>query len=132
LANGGNATGRCNAMRTVLIVEDEILIRMVLAEHLRGCGYRVIEAGRAHEALDVLDSATPVDVLLTDVALPGGMNGFELTRLAREARPALNIIVTSGTAQAAADLCDGYPYFQKPYDLGAVEREIRAVAGPLA
>ena len=118
--------------RTVLIVEDEILARIVLAEHLRECGYRVLEAGNAAEAIMVLDSDYVVDVLFTDVNLPGDMNGFALARWARQRRPRLRSIITSGTeraAQEASDLCDDEPYLLKPYDPAALVREIKRLLG---
>ena len=113
---------------TVLIVEDEVLTRIVLAQHLRDCGYRVLEAGNAAEAIMVLESDFVVDILFTDVNLPGDMNGFALGRWTRKRRPQTRTILTSGTeraAQKASDLCDDEPYLLKPYDPAALVREIR-------
>ena len=113
---------------TVLVVEDEILVRFVLAEHLRGCGYRVLEAANAAEAVAVLKSDVAVDVLFTDVQIPGELDGFGLARWARGRRPRIRIIITSGherSAHKVSDLCDEEPYLRKPYDPAQLVREIR-------
>ena len=118
--------------QTILIVEDQIMIRLALADHLRECGYRVYEAGDAAEAIQILRSDYLVDILFTDVNLPGELNGFGLSRWARDNRPAIKTIITSGTeraAQAASDLCDDEPYLRKPYDPAALVREIRRLLG---
>lgn len=121
---------------TILVVEDEVLIRMVLTHHLRSCGYRVLEASDATEAMQVLRSDHAIDLLLTDVGLPGGITGFEIARRARRRRPELAIIIASGTdpaLQSAADLRDDHPYIRKPYDpdvlVGEIRRLLRADLG---
>ena len=109
-----------------------MLVRMVLATHLRECGYRVIEAANAAEAIQVLEADHAVRILFTDVHLPGVMNGFALSRWAKHFRPELKVIITSGTeraAQEASDLCDDEPYLVKPYDPAALVREIRRLSG---
>jgi CheY-like chemotaxis protein len=119
-------------VHTILVVEDEVLIRLVLAEHLRGCGYRVIEAANGAEAIQVLESDQDVAILFTDVHLPGAIDGFSLSRWAKGLRPAVKVIITSGTeraAQQASDLCDDEPYLVKPYDPAALVRQIRRLVG---
>lgn len=114
--------------QTVLVVDDEVLVRFALAEFLRGCGYRVIEAADADEAVEILRTDVAVDVLLTDVQMPGSMNGFGLASWARAHRLGIRIIVTSGHEQAAhkaSDLCDDEPYIRKPYDPARLAAEIR-------
>src|SRR5262245_42725292 len=116
-----------HAPATILIVEDEILTRMVLAEHLRDCGYRVLEAGTAAEAIVILQSDHAVDILFTDVGLPGEMNGFGLCAWARRYRAGIRLIVTSGldkAAHEASELCAEEPYLAKPYDPEHLMREI--------
>ncbi len=103
---------------TVLIVEDEVLVRMVIADYLRECGYRVIEAGSAAEAITVLTSPEPVDVVFSDIQMPGTMDGFGLATWVRQNRPGLKVLLTSGNARAASaagDLCEAGPLEQKPY-----------------
>ena len=113
---------------TVLIAEDEVLVRLVLADFLRGCGYRVLEAANAIEAIQILSEDFQIDVLFTDVQMPGEMNGFGLAKWARQHRPGIRIIITSGHEQAAhraSDLCEEEPYVRKPYDPANVAAQIR-------
>lgn len=104
--------------QTVLVVEDEILVRMVIADYLRDCGYRVIEAGNAREALTVLQSSEQIDIVFSDVQMPGDMDGFGLARWIRQNQPRVRVLLTSGNAKAAAtahDLCEEGPVESKPY-----------------
>jgi DNA-binding response OmpR family regulator len=116
---------------TVLVVEDEVLIRLATADYLRGCGYRVVEAGSGDEAIAVLDKAdTRIDIVFTDVSMPGTLNGFGLAQWVRRERPEVRAILTSGvlrTAQEAKDLCAHGPLMEKPYDHGELDRRIRAI-----
>jgi CheY-like chemotaxis protein len=105
------------ALHGVLVVDDEILVRTVLAEYLRDCGYRVIEAANAAEAIEVLTSDLDVDVLFTDIEMPGEMNGFGLAKWTREHRPGLQIMLTSGNpskAEEARTLCLDEHFVTKP------------------
>lgn len=114
--------------QTILVVEDEILVRMVIAEYLRECGYRVIEAGNAEEALTVLQSPEPVDIVFSDVQMPGEMDGFGLARWVRQHQPWLKMLLTSGNAKAAGtagDLCEDGPLEEKPYHPQAVLARIQ-------
>jgi DNA-binding response OmpR family regulator len=114
----------------VLVVEDEVLIRMATAEYLRGCGYRVIEAGSGDEAVAVLKMDISIDVVFTDVSMPGTLNGFGLAQWVRHERPDVRVILTSGvtrTAQEARGLCAHGPLMEKPYDHGEVDRRIQAI-----
>jgi DNA-binding response OmpR family regulator len=113
---------------SVLLVEDEVLIRMSVAEYLRDCGYRVIEAGNADEAVKVLNADAAIDVVCSDVQMPGTMDGFGLAQWVRRERVGLKIILVSGVrraAEAAGDLCDGGPLMAKPYGPDELERRIR-------
>jgi CheY-like chemotaxis protein len=115
---------------SVLVVEDEVLIRMAVAEYLRDCGYRVIEAGNGDEAVAVLKADRYVDVVFSDVSMPGEIDGFALAQWVRRELPAVRVILTSGirkTARAASDLCEDSPLLDKPYDHAEVERRIRAL-----
>jgi CheY-like chemotaxis protein len=116
-----------SARTLVLIVEDEILIRMLLADALRQADYDVIEAANADEAFDVLHTAPCPDVLVTDVRMPGAVDGFELAAYVRRTKPDLRVIITSGHAgpNAAIGLAD--VFLPKPYELGAIVERIRAL-----
>lgn len=112
----------------ILLVEDEVLIRMVIAEYLRDCGYHVVEAGNGREAITLFEAGLEVDVVFTDVQMPGDTDGFALARWVRANHPGVKIILTSGVAKAsdaAEDLCEDGPLLQKPYDAAEVERRIK-------
>ncbi|HZD88729.1 MAG TPA: response regulator [Pseudolabrys sp.] len=114
------------------MIEDEILIRMTVAEHLRGCGYKVIEAADADEALLVLQSPdVQIDIVFSDIEMPGAMDGFALSTWLRRNRPEIIIILT-GTVPRAADsvaaLCDDGP-IPKPYEPQHVADRIRRLIG---
>jgi DNA-binding NtrC family response regulator len=78
-----------------------VLIRLPLAEYLRDCGYRVFEANNVAEAKAVLDADTPVDLVFSDVNMPGNENGFALALRIRQRHPDTKVILTSGIANAA-------------------------------
>jgi CheY-like chemotaxis protein len=111
----------------VLIVEDEVLIRMLLADALRHAGCDVIEAANAEEALVVLHTSQCPDVLVTDVRMPGSVDGFELAAYVRRTKPALKVIITSGHAgpNGAIGLADAF--LPKPYELGAIVGRVRTL-----
>jgi CheY-like chemotaxis protein len=119
-----------DAHLVVLIVEDEILIRMLLSEALRQEGYVVIEAANADEAILVLRAAASPDVLVTDVRMPGTVDGFALAAYVRRTRPELKVIITSGHAgpDVALGLADAF--LPKPYELGALLGRIRTLTKP--
>ncbi len=118
---------------TVLVVEDEVLIRLVIADYLRECGYRVHEAANAAEAVVVLESPTvTIDIVFSDVRMPGEMDGFGLARWVRVHQPDVRVILTSSverSADIAATLCEAGPLLEKPYEpTGVVERIRQLIA----
>jgi CheY-like chemotaxis protein len=113
---------------TVLVVEDEWLIRAAIADYLRRCGYRVLEAGNAAEAITALEADASIAIVFSDVQMPGSMDGWGLARWVRRERPAVKVILTSGVArasEAAGDLCEDGPLMEKPYSHIELERRIR-------
>ncbi len=97
------------------------MVRMPIAEYLRDCGFHVLEAGNAHEAMAVLDSADRVDVVFSDVRMPGQMDGFALARWLRQAHPGLPVLLTSGYASSrtlAAEVAHDVKMIGKPYSPG--------------
>src|ERR1700761_5470636 len=98
--DGAAAVG---ATETVLVVDDEVLVRMVIAAYLRDCGYRVIEAANADEAMLVIehDEARTIGVVLSDVAMPGDLDGFGLAQWVRRERPGCDVILAGTPARAA-------------------------------
>lgn len=116
--------------RTVLVAEDEVLIRLAVAEYLRDCGYRVLEAASGLDAKAVLESGIAVDVLFSDVMMPGEMNGFALAQWVRANRPEIEVVLTSGVhrmAQDAAELCGVIDFVNKPYKHEHVGERISAL-----
>lgn len=100
---------------TILFVEDEALVRMDMAEFLRECGYRVHEAANASEAVQALESKFAVDLVFTDINLPGGMDGLELAEWVFNNRPGVKVLVTSGGAPRGDIARAVEPILVKPY-----------------
>jgi DNA-binding NtrC family response regulator len=115
--------------QTVLVVDDEVLIRAAISEYLRDCGYKVIEAASVDEAVLVLQQAEiTVHIVLSDVEMPGASDGFALAQWVREHRPMVHVILAGSPARAtkaAGELCDSGPMLAKPYDPQIVLDQIR-------
>lgn len=113
---------------SILLVEDEVFVRLVIADYLRGCGYKVIEAANGDEALIVLQHREiAVDLVFSDIELPGSMGGFELANWIREHRPDVDVTLTGNVpraANAAAELCESGP-LPKPYEAKVAEDRIK-------
>jgi len=112
---------------TILIVEPDILVRMVIAAYLRECGYTVVEGVTAADAFTVLEAGRMIDVILAEVQLTGGVDGFALARQVRESHPEIDVLLASGVRKAAdeaGDLCEEGP-LEKPYHPQEVVRRIR-------
>jgi CheY-like chemotaxis protein len=111
--------------RTILIAEDDVLMRMPLAEFLRGCGYRVLEAKSADEAIVLIEDGTFVpDVVVSNVELAG--DGFGIARWIKDNKPGLQIILTGTPKRAveiAASLCEDGP-LPAPYDPQILHRRL--------
>ena len=120
--------GPSNA-RTVLVVEDEILVRTMVSEFLRDHRYEVIEAADAAEALAAFETGAPIDVVFSDVQMPGSMDGAMLADVVR-LRYRVPILLTTGDyARAAAlSLADTVLLLPKPYVLEEVARHLEALA----
>jgi CheY-like chemotaxis protein len=102
--------------KEVLLVEDEALTRIVTADAISEKGVMVWEASDADEALRLLDRKPHIGVLFTDVSMPGEVDGLELARRVHEARPEVELIVTSGAIKVDdEDLPDNGTFVQKPY-----------------
>ncbi|MDA9508748.1 histidine kinase [Bradyrhizobium sp. CCBAU 11386] len=123
---------------TVLVVEDDPFVRSYAVMSLESLGYKVISAVDGKEALQTLGVAPHIDLLFTDVVMPGGVNGWELAGLARNARPELRVLLTSGyaleTLAANGHLRQGALILEKPYrkaELARLVREALAAAVPV-
>lgn len=97
-----------------MVVEDEIFIRLATADLLRDAGYRVLEAASAAEALDLLDVAGSINLIITDVRMPGARDGLALAREVRQRWPGLPVVIASGHLDEDRDgLADRF--LRKPY-----------------
>jgi CheY-like chemotaxis protein len=119
---------------TVLVVEDDADVRATAVVALRSLGYEVLEAGNAVEALAVLESRPDVDLLFSDVTLPGGIHGPDLARRARDRSPELKVLFTSGFSESVIihrGVLDGtLPLIAKPYAIADLARRVRAALKP--
>jgi signal transduction histidine kinase len=118
---------------TILVVEDDEDLLAVAAECLTELGYHVFTAGNAAQALELLRGAQPIDLLFSDVIIPGGTNGAQLAVEARRVRPSLKVLLTSGYTAAALSLEHGLPddliLVNKPYRREDLARKLRAAIG---
>jgi CheY-like chemotaxis protein len=115
---------------TVLVVEGDVIARLGIAEYLRHCGYRVVEAVSAAEAiiaLTMIPSLT-VNAILSAVEMEGPMDGFGLYRWVRANRPGVEVLLAGNVvkaAQEAGDLCEEGPHLKRPYEPEQVVRWIK-------
>ncbi len=114
---------------TVLVVEDNPDVREVTLERIEGLGYVVLEAASAPEAIKVLETSPDVQLVLTDVVMPGGMSGFELAQWIGENRPGVAVVCTSGFAEGASGQ-QGYTpacaMLHKPYGRAELSKVLGA------
>ncbi len=108
---------------SVLFVEDEVFVRLLGVDMLAHAGFRVIEAIDANEALEFLEAESDVQLLFTDVNLPGAIDGMALARQVHDRWPRIGIIMVSGQATPRpGELPPGCLFHRKPYDEAAVVR----------
>ncbi len=122
---------------TVLVVDDEPVVRMLVVDLLRDLGYATVEAGDGPQGLQVLGSRQRVDLLVTDVGLPNGMNGRQLADAARAMRPGLKVLFITGYAETMVigegHLETGMQVITKPFAMDTLASKIRGmVAAPAA
>jgi response regulator RpfG family c-di-GMP phosphodiesterase len=118
--NMPDRNGQPATIKTVLVLDGDVLVRMPVVQFLRDCGYRVVEAANTDEAMVILQKTNvPVDVVLSEIDIPGSMNGFGFAQWARSVRPELKILLAGTperTVRNAAELCEVGPTLKKPYD----------------
>ena len=117
---------------TIVVAEDEVLVRMPVADYLRDCGYRVLEASNAAEVVGLLRAREPIQIVFSDVNMPGEMNGFALASWIRREYPDVRVILASGIAnlaETAQDLCIEGPVLAKPYSVEDLVRHIKRLLG---
>jgi CheY-like chemotaxis protein len=116
---------------TVLVVDDEPIVRMLVVDVLEELGYTAIEAGDGHAGIKVLQSAARVDLLITDIGLPGGLNGRQVADAARKLRPDLKVLFITGYAENAVlshgRIDAGMHVLTKPFAMEGLASRIRDV-----
>lgn len=119
---------------TVLVVEDDAGVRRFAARALRDQGFDVLVAGNGREALGILDAQGPVDLLFTDVLMPGGVSGWDLARQARRRWPEVKVLLASGNPEDrlgdGAVVPDSVDLVRKPYKKSDLARTIRRLMAP--
>lgn len=119
---------------TILLVEDDPSIRTVAVDMLAGLGYRMLTAADGEQAVDILKSGAAIDLMFSDILMPGPVSAAELVRQAAGLAPDMAILLTSGHAVDSALLDDGMPrdlaLLPKPYALAQLAHAIRASLGP--
>ncbi len=119
------------ASAVVLVVEDEPAVRMIVVDVLSDLGYAVLEAVDGRSGLQILDSGTRIDLLLTDVGLPGGMNGRQLADAARQRRPGLKVLFVTGYAESVAvgdgRMEHGMQVMTKPFAVAALAARVQGI-----
>ncbi|MBC9206152.1 response regulator [Roseomonas aerophila] len=122
---------RAEKGETVLVVDDEATVRMIVTEVLEDLGYAAVEAADGHAGLRILQSDLHIDLLVTDVGLPGGMNGRQLADAARLLRPDLRILFITGYAENAVlgqgSLHPGMHVLTKPFAMDALANRIKTL-----
>ncbi len=117
--------------RTVLVVDDEPSVRMLICDVLNDLGYTVIEAEDGRGGLEILRSGRRVDLLISDVGLPGGMNGRQMADAGRVLRPGLKVLFITGYAETAAlgdgNLGGGMQVLTKPFAMGTLAERVGAL-----
>ena len=111
---------------TILVVEDDPEVAAISQTLLQKLGYQTLLAADAHHALEVLASVPAIDLIFSDIMMPGGMSGIELARTVRQRYPHLGILLTTGYGGGAQDAVRaGMPLISKPYHLGELGRRVR-------
>jgi CheY-like chemotaxis protein len=110
----------------VLVVEDEPILMMDVVDMLEDEGFDVIEATNAAEAVKILETRTDVSATVTDIEMPGSMDGLMLAKLIRKRWPPIAIIVTSGRVKVEdGDLPEGSVFYTKPFRTGQIAGKLR-------
>jgi two-component system NtrC family sensor kinase len=111
---------------TVLVVEDSPEVAEVATAYFQQLGYMVKQVANAHEALELLANDPKIDLVFSDILMPGGMNGLELGHAVRRLYPAMPVLLTTGYSDSAHDsVQQGFVVLYKPFDLAGLEQALR-------
>jgi CheY-like chemotaxis protein len=128
-AHDGEAGLAAGYGETVLIIDDEPTVRLLVVDALQDSGYRVLEAEDGPGALKILQTGTRIDLLVTDVGLPGGMNGRQVADAGRALRAGLKVLFITGYAENAVigngQLDPGMQVMTKPFAIDALAQRVR-------
>ncbi len=115
----------------VLVVEDEFLIRLLISDSLRDAGYTVIEAANGDEAVELIRTGIPLDLVFSDVRMPGSVDGLALVEFIKKTGPLVPVLLASGHCDPAVARDAGADHFvRKPYDIDAVIALVRDKLSP--
>jgi CheY-like chemotaxis protein len=112
------------AQRVVLVVEDEVVLRMAVSAHLREAGFVVIEAVDAEEAVELLHANSKIQLVFSDITMPGTMDGDQLADWISDRYPEIRILMTSGIKQRGHQA-----FIAKPYSFIELQRRIEKMLG---
>ena len=115
-------------IETVLVVEDEFLIRLCAMQTLEDAGYSVLEAANADEAIGILEQRRDIDAVITDINMPGSMDGLEMARTIRRRWPPIALIVTSGRVILTPGEMPAGRFLRKPYAQQQLTEALHAIA----
>jgi CheY-like chemotaxis protein len=129
-AEAGTVLQARGGSETILVVEDEAVLREMATSILRDSGYQVLSAGSGPEAMSLWEEKQgAVDLLLTDMVMPEGISGIELARRMRESKPSLKVILASGYSledfESDFALDENSAFIQKPFTYGSLMRAVR-------
>jgi DNA-binding NtrC family response regulator len=117
----------------IVVADSEVIVRNVLSDYLRQCGYKVIDAASSEEVVAVLEnSSATISAILSDAELGGLVNAFALRLHVRKRWPDVHFILAgsvNAAAKAAGEMCDEGPHLKRPYDPQAVVAHIRRLLG---
>ena len=111
---------------TILVVEDEFLVREFLADTLIDAGYQVVAVADADAAIKMLETRNDIRLVITDIDMPGSMDGLKLAVAVRDRWPPVHIIIATGMQRPRdEDMPSGSLFFPKPYDMARVMEAVR-------
>ena len=114
----------------VLIVEDDLLLRIDATSMIEAVGFDVVEAASADDAIKILEARRDITVVFTDIQMPGSMDGLKLARAVRSRWPPIKIVATSGLVDVGEkDLPEGGRFLAKPYSVGEITGTLRELVG---